>query len=344
MKRLFYIVSILTLLCCSGHPGQVKIRGRFAHLEQGEFYIYSSQGGSSTLDTLRIQDGEFSYTTDINTPAILHILYPNYSQLTLFASPGDDIELQGDAQHLNGVKVKGSEDNEIYTTFRQEAEGKSLTDQVALARKYILQHPTLSVSQYLFAQYYLLSEKSSDREVREIYDSLRHACPDDMALLRLSTAVQAYGKLSPGAPLPEFTLYTRASQMPDGPRPDTITSKDYKGKYLLMTFWAGWKTGSLSALYRARKLRREMKGKGRELNIISYSLDTDAAYLRDLERRDSVNFPSYCDFKAFNSELANKWNIRQLPYFILVDTSQHIMAVGNDWQRDIQPKADELCL
>lgn len=87
-----------------------------------------------------------------------------------------------------------------------------------------------------------------------------------------------------------------------------------------------------------------MKAKGRELNIISYSLDTDGAYLRDLEKRDSVNFPSYCDYKAFSSDLAAKWHIRHLPFFVLVDTTQNIIASGSDWSRDIEPKACKLCL
>ncbi len=322
----------------------MKIRGRFAHLEQGEFFIYSSQGGTTTLDTLHIEDGEFTYTADLDAPAIMQVLYPNYSQLAIFASPGDDIELKGDAQHLNAVEATGSEDNDIYTKFRKEADGKSTKEQLALARQYALAHPTLAVSQYLLAQYYLLSDNSSGQEAREIYDSLCRACPEDAALRRLSSAVQAHGKLRAGASLPDFTLHTRPSQMPDGPKSGVIRRSDYKGKYLLVVFWAGWKSGSQSALYRSRKLRREMQGKGRTLNIISYSLDTDASYLRDLEKRDSVNFPSYCDYKAFSSDLAVKWNIRQLPYFILVDTSQHIMASGSDWQRDIEPKAKSLCL
>jgi len=87
-----------------------------------------------------------------------------------------------------------------------------------------------------------------------------------------------------------------------------------------------------------------MQGKGRTLNIVSYSLDTDAAYLRDLERRDSVDFPSYCDYKAFSGDLVSWWNIRNLPYFVLVDTTHHIMASGSDWTRDIEPKAKSLCL
>ena len=87
-----------------------------------------------------------------------------------------------------------------------------------------------------------------------------------------------------------------------------------------------------------------MKAKCRELNIISYSLDTDGAYLRDLEKRDSVNFPSYCDYKAFSSDLTAKWHIRHLPFFVLVDTTQNIIASGSDWSRDIEPKARKLCL
>ena len=344
MKQLFYIVSLLTLLCCSGHPGQVKIRGRFAHLEQGEFFIYSTQGGTATLDTLHIQDGEFTYTADLDAPAVMQVLYPNYSQLAIFVSPGDDIELKGDAQHLNAVEAKGNEDNEVYTRFRQEADGKSQRELLALARQYALVHPTLAVSQYLFAQYYLLSDNSSGQGAREIYDSLCRACPEDMALRRLSGAVRAHGMLSPGSMLPDFRLPTRPSQMGGGAKPDTICRSDYRGKYLLVTFWAGWKSGSQSALYRSRKLRRDMRGKGRQLSIISYSLDTDPVYLRDLERRDSIDFPSYCDYKAFSSELANRWHIRQLPYFILVDSTLHIMASGSDWQRDIEPKAQDLCL
>ncbi|HBC28770.1 MAG TPA: hypothetical protein DC006_03700 [Prevotellaceae bacterium] len=344
MKQLFYIVSLLTLLCCSGHPGQVKIRGRFAHLEQGEFFIYSTQGGTATLDTLRIQDGEFSYMASLEAPAIMQILYPNYSQLALFVSPGDDIEIKGDAQHLNAVEVTGTEDNEIYTKFRREAEGKAHKEQLALVRQYVLAHPTLAVSRYLFAQYYLLSGSSPGKEVREIYDSLCRACPEDMDLLRLSHAVRAHGMLSPGSVLPDFSLAVHAGRTAGGARRDTVRSRDYRGKYLLMVFWAGWKSGSQSALYRSRRLRREMQGKGRTLNIVSYSLDTDAAYLRDLERRDSVDFPSYCDYKAFSGDLVSWWNIRNLPYFVLVDTTHHIMASGSDWTRDIEPKAKSLCL
>lgn len=345
MKQLFYIVSLLTLLCCSNHPEQIIIRGRFAHLEQGEFFIYCSQGGGTAiLDTLHIQDGEFTYETHLDAPAVLQILYPNYSQLAVFATPGDNIELKGDAQHLNAVEAKGNKDNEIYTTFRKETEGLPTKKTIQTARNLILENPTLAVSKYIFSQYYLLSDSTSAKETQEIYDSLCKACPEDASLRKLHNVVQAHNKLKPGNKLPDFALCTRKNPFSSTSKSDTIRCSDYKGKYLLMIFWAGWKSGSQSALYRARKLRREMLEKGNSLSIISYSLDTDAAMLRDIEKRDSINYPSYCDYQAFNSELTRKWHIRQIPYFILVDTSQRIIASGTDWQHDIEPKTKQLCL
>ena len=99
-NKLFYIAALLTLLSCSKHPGEVRIQGRFAHLEQGEFYIYSSDRELGRLDTVHIKDGEFAYTMPLQGSCILHLLYPNYSQLTFFAHDGDD--LLSDAVHQHG--------------------------------------------------------------------------------------------------------------------------------------------------------------------------------------------------------------------------------------------------
>lgn len=108
---------MLTLLSCSKHPGEVRIQGRFAHLEQGEFYIYSSDRELGRLDTVHIKDGEFAYTMPLQGSCILHLLYPNYSQLTFFAHDGDDLLIEGDARDLNNVEVSGSDDNKHPTPW-----------------------------------------------------------------------------------------------------------------------------------------------------------------------------------------------------------------------------------
>lgn len=342
MKNLAYIAISFALLCCTGHPKEVRLEGEFANLEQGEFLIYSTDEALDRLDTLRIVDGIFSYTLPTVQPATLHILYPNQSELVVFAGPGDDIVIKGDAQNLSEVEVSGSEDNELYTEFRQETNGKSAEETKNIAHNYILEYPTHAVSRYLFTTYYLCDEEASVKETTALYDSLCRACPDDLALSKLSSRVRSLGLLRVGNPLPDFSLTLKPGHGGNGTEQRIIKKGDYNGKLLLIAFWANWKGGSAGAIYRARRLRRELKGRGKDIELISYSLDADETQLYRNEERDSIDFPSYCDFLSLSSPLVQKWGIRELPYIILVTPDGNIAASGSDWMTDIQPVASEL--
>lgn len=341
MKNLVCIAISFALLCCTGHPGEVRLEGEFAHLEQGEFLIYSSDESLDRLDTLRIQDGSFSYRLPAQETATLHILYPNKSELIVFGTPGADLRIEGDAQNLSEVKVSGSEDNERYTDFRLEANGKSANETREIARSYILAHPTLAMSRHLFSTYFLCDTATSVREVTELYDSLSRACPDDLVLSKLAVHVRAKDRLLVGEPLPDFSLVLKPGHGGNGEEERTIQRADYEGKPLLIAFWATWKSGSQNAVYRARRLHREMKGRGKDINLISYSLDIDEKRLRRIEERDSIDYPSYCDFRCLSSPLVQQWGIRELPYFVLVAPDGRIAAMGPNWVRDIQSAADQ---
>lgn len=332
----------MLLTACTGHPKEARLKGNFDHLEQGEFLVYSSDEGLDRLDTLRIRDGRFTYSLPTPATATLHILYPNQSELVVFASPGEDILVKGDAQNLSEVEVSGDDDNETYTQFRLDALGKSASETRELARTCILEHPTLAASRYLFTTYFLCDTAASVALTTELYDSLSRACPDDLELSRLASHVRTLGLLSPGKPLPDFSLTLTPGHGGNGNELKNITKADCQGKYLLISFWATWKSGSQSALYRSRRFRREMKGKGREVTLISYSLDANETQFRRAEQRDSIDYASYCDCLCFASPLAQQWGIRNLPYFVLAAPDGTILASGNDWLKHIQPTIRKL--
>jgi hypothetical protein len=345
LKAAYLLLSssiFLLFICCTGHPKEVRLKGEFEHLEQGVFLIYSTDEGLDRVDTLHIRDGLFSYTLPTLETATLHILYPNQSELVVFGNPGADLVIKGDAQNLSEVEVSGSEDNEVFTEFRLESNGKSATETKDIAHNYILEHPTLDMSRYLFATYFLCDDEVSVKEATELYDSLSRACPDDLALSKLSSHVRSLGKLRVGNRLPDFSLTLKPEHGGNGTEERTIKRADYKDKLLLIAFWATWKSGSQSALYRAKRLRRELKSKGKDIELISYSLDADERELNRIEKRDTIDFPSYCDFKALASPLVQQWGIKRLPYIILVTPDGRIAASGSDWSKDIQPAIDKL--
>lgn len=338
VQWLFFVL----ILSCTGHPKDARLKGEFEHLEQGEFLIYSTDEALDRLDTLRLSSGRFSYTLPTIETATLHILYPNQSELVVFAGPGEDIVIKGDAQNLSEVEVSGTENNEVYTEFRLETNGKSAAETREVARRYILQHPSLAVAQHLLATYFLCDDTSPAALVSELYDSLCAAKPDDIGLSRLSAHVRSYGKLRVGQPLPDFSLTLTPGHGGNGNEERTIARADYRGKPLLLFFWATWKSGSQSALYRARRFRRELRSKGKDIELISYSLDADARRLERAEERDTVDYPSFCDFQSLSSPLVQQWGIRQLPFIILVSPDGRILAMGSDWMKDIEPSASKL--
>ncbi len=132
--------------------------------------------------------------------------------------------------------------------------------------------------------------------------------------------------LRPGERLPDFVLPMRHT--------DTITTDSLRGKYSLLAFWANWRGGTGTLNMRIRRLRRQAR---QPLECISYNMDVNATILNYIERNDSITWHSYADRKAFQSDLASRLGVRDLPFYVLADTACCIIAAGNNWQKDIEP-------
>lgn len=139
-------------------------------------------------------------------------------------------------------------------------------------------------------------------------------------------ATQKPAALRNGTALPEFMLVTRKG--------DTLTIDSLSGKHTLITFWANWKGDAGAVNGRVRRLRHQM---GKAVECISYNMDVNANVLDYIEKNDSITWHSYADQKVFQSPLASRLGIRDIPYFVLTDTLCRIIASGKDWSKDIAP-------
>lgn len=299
------------------------------------------------MDTLRLREGKFDYTVPLQEKATYHILYPNFSELVIFGESGKVVKVKGDARSLNEVKVSGTDENETYTKYRRESQNLSGKKLDSLTRDYILQYPTMQMSRFLLNKYFIQPEGTDQQMMHELYDSLCRANPSDVFLSNLSNDVRRKNTIKTGSPIPEFSLTTRKVELKKYKKKKTIirtiesrtvSDTSYKDKPLLLVFWATWRSGSQSGLYRASRLMRESENK---IQAISYSLDVEDTELKAVERRDSIDYPSICDFKCWNSPLVQQWGIRELPFFILMDKDRKILASGTNWSKDIEPHTKE---
>ena len=130
--------------------------------------------------------------------------------------------------------------------------------------------------------------------------------------------------------MPDFRLVMEDSS--------EVKASDYKGKPLLINFWASWENGSSSLMFRIKRLAREHSG---EIGLLSVSLDLNRKGKEGIERRDTVTWPSYCDFLAWESPVVRQFGVRTLPYCILAGKDGRVIAAGT-YEKDIQPELEKL--
>lgn len=330
MKRIFlYILSVFTLLSCRNSKDHFLLSGEFDHLQQGEFYIYSPEGAIDHLDTVKLVEGKFEYRIPLKKKTTLMLLYPNFSEHVIFAEGGQQVKLKGDARKLNETEITGSPENEDMTQFRMKNLKSSKQELVSSAEQFIRKQPESAVSIFLFKEYFLNYPKDNYKKVWDLYQVLTKAQPENIPLKALRGKILALGNNTVGKKLPSFTLSCIKG--------DTIHSDRLSKQLTLISFWASWRNSGY-IIYQTKKLQRKYSSR---LGFFSYSLDINPQILKGSMQRDTINWPVYCDFKAWDNPLLQKLNINDIPYHILIDHKQTVIARGRSLEKDIRPEIEK---
>ena len=145
----FIVVSCLFtifLTSCGRHSDRFHFEAQFKNLNQGEFYLYNPETG--TKDTIPVNDGRFVYERQQKDTATLVILFPNYSEMPVFATPGASVKMTGDVSHLRETEIKGTKENDLMTAFRIKTNEMMPPEVQQEARQFITEHPASIVSNY----------------------------------------------------------------------------------------------------------------------------------------------------------------------------------------------------
>ncbi|MBF1402214.1 MAG: DUF4369 domain-containing protein [Prevotella histicola] len=306
MKRIvLFLLLVLMLISCGTRSGHFKMEGRFLHMNQGELYVYSPDGGIDGLDTIKIEAGRFAYEIPCSKPATLVIIFPNYSVQPIFAESGGSVEVKADASHLKEMEVKGTDDNELMTKFRKQIANSSPPDELKYAIQFIKDHPESTVSVYLLNRYLIQTETPDYKQAANLLKILLKEQPGNVTLGRLQRQISGLGTLKVGDKLPNFTAKDVNGKL--------INNATLANQTIIISTWAAWSYESLDF---QRALNDAVKaGKIAALGI---SVDANPKEVRQALKNDDITFPNVCDGKMLSTPLLKTFGLTTVPDNIVV--------------------------
>lgn len=118
----------------------------------------------------------------------------------------------------------------------------------------------------------------------------------------------------------------------------SIDTSEWRGKVILIDFWATWCGPCVAELPTLRRTYEEFHRRGFE--VVGISLDTDKAALERFQTRSPVPWPLHFDGRGWNSDIVIRYGVSLIPSLWLIDKRGLIRHL--DAREDLAAKVKSL--
>ena len=307
-KHITYLILLTLVLVSCGVDGKhFKLEGRFLHLNQGEFYVYSTDGVLDGIDTIKIEGGRFAYEIPCDEEGTLVMVFPNFSEQPVFTQPGKTVEIKADASHLKELEAEGTDNNKLMTAFRKQVSNMSPQQAIDAAAEFVKHNPKSDVSAWLIRKYFILAPKPDHAKAKQLLDLMIAEQPKNGKLVNLQQQLIGLAATA-GKSLPIFTATDING--------NKVTQANLTQSPNAVVFlWASWNYESTDM---QRQLKRLKAAKGNGLSVIGVCIDPSKSEMQQYLRQDSISWPTINDGMMFDTKIAKQLGLSQVPANILL--------------------------
>ena len=351
MKKLA-LFGLVILMACSSKTEEIKgegvtITGKVNYPLSGVITLELMSGGSLEVkDTIELdKDNTFAHFVESTEPLIYRINFFDAQAVNLIVDK-DDIDVHVDGNNPNGFAlVEGSQDleylndvSELVENFQSElgpmnqkyiqARNERDEEKAEQIRQQIETQTMEAVTAIknningmgnsiaaLFAANYIFSDENYP-----FLDSLAKKFqverPNSIYTKEFVARTTEMGKLAIGSMAPDFSLPDVNGQM--------VSLSSFKGQYLLVDFWAKWCRPCRMENPNIVSAYNKYHDKG--FDILGVSLDKNKEDWVQAIQDDGLTWNHVSDLKYWGSEVVPLYNIRGIPFAVLLDPEGRIIA------------------
>lgn len=352
--RIFkFIATTLLLLIlffsCEKDNRNLTVSGELANVEGDHFIAAFEKGDSIIIDTIKIQDGKFSYKAYVDTLTIMRLYFNNNKNPRLFAfvDKNWDVKIKGDIFYPDLINIEGGDINNDITEFKKQNK-ELLLEQARIMnsvgkdssstndnKDYIMNLKNINfelanaTGEYVkknpnkIASVVLMNVFFKDETLIPRLDEALNKLTGKAELFYLTQELRDFSqktkKVQAGTYAPSFSLETTKGAKKN--------LADYREKFLLLSFESTDCKSCVQTrpevikIYNSIKSDRKLKN---EINFVSIVIDSEKKPL-EKATRDSIKWDIFLEDGSWASKTFRQYNINEVPYFILISPSGTIL-------------------
>jgi peroxiredoxin len=313
-KTIFGLIILLSISCNENPKPGFSLIGNTTGIENGTILYLASPLANALIDSAVVENNNFKFQTKLSqAPLFTTISTKNFSHYRNLWLENKPMTFDATKMDFRHAIVKGSDSETLYQTLSKQVDTLHGSERQKLELEFVKINPSSIVSAYILSVYTTTWGK---RKSEELFDKFSAENKNSEYGKKVANFIRLNKEPQIGEQYVDF-------EMAD-PNGKSKKLSDYKGKTILLEFWASTCGPCRQENPNLVKTYKKFNQKGFEIFAVSQDGEKDR-WLMAI-KNDSLPWENVSDLKGDDNEASLIYGVNGIPDNFLIDKNGVIIG------------------